>query len=106
MTELGKAYVRDQRQWLSEVKLEVGDRVMCIAKAHDGQAGWAGEWCDGESEEGDMHVGATGNVVALWYEDYNPNGVHHNTAGILIQQDGSVLSNWWYPFWCLVKIDG
>ena len=74
-------YIRDQRKWIKNCKLKVGDTVKVISKAEDGQSGWPTIWVPSMDK-------VTGGMVT---------GI--NKDGIQID-DGA-----WFPFFVLVKED-
>jgi hypothetical protein len=88
-------YVERQRKWIKEVGLEIGDKVLIVARANSEANGWDDEWVDGMDET----VGLVGTVGDAYEEsggDYKPDW------GILVGTDGKY---WYYPFFVLVKVE-
>ena len=91
-------YIRDQRKWIKLNKLKVGDRVKVIAKATDLQSGWGAEWVT------DMQVGHEGDVISLEHPGILGAGIAVSAETGLASGVGAVPA-WWFPFFCLVKIN-
>lgn len=87
-------YVEQQRKWIKEVGLEIGDKVLIVGKSVNGSGAWDG---DGWVEQMDDTVGLTG-VVVNQDESY---GRDTEEWGIRVQTDKGV---WNYPFFVLVKV--
>lgn len=85
-------YVERQRKWIKEVGLEIGDKVLIVAKASDEQGGWDDSWV----EQMDGEIGLVGIVVAD-----SPDSPD-DADGIRVQ---TATGTWNYPFFVLVKVE-
>lgn len=78
------SYKKDQKAWLKQTGLKVGDKVRVIAKAESQQCGWNNSWED----EMDSYVGSVQEIKSI----YSDIGIH--------------LGGWRFPFFVLAKYDG
>lgn len=83
-------YVTQQRKWIAEVGLEIGDKVLIVSSTGSWESGWQDDWV----EDMDDSVGLTGIVQESdGSED----------AGLSVRTEDGRL--WNYPFFVLVKVE-
>lgn len=77
-----------QKEWVRNAGIKIGDRVRVIAEA--GTGGWENVWSS------EMYVGAEGKVQAI------------DNFGVVLRHKHPgcehVMTEHYYPFWVLVKI--
>lgn len=82
---MSKQYEEDQRTWIKQVGLEIGDTVKVIAECDSYTGGWGGRW---GLEFPDMKVGNVGRVTEV-----------AGSEGIRVDAYYS------YPFFVLIKLE-
>jgi len=87
-------YLEQQKKWVEEVGLKIGDKVLIVGTATDEQGGWDNSWAN----DMDEMVGLVGTVGDAEKES---GGKYKPEWGILVNTDGTY---WYYPFFVLVKV--